>query len=103
MLPRLSGNLDRRVISNRQDRRGIVATEAQRCDGSKRTAEAQGGIERGIRYPHHLRGADEVILIDFGKLAQSPCYAGIENAIRRKSQSTHVKGRGGCRICRNAG
>jgi hypothetical protein len=42
-------------------------------------------------------------LIDSWLFSQALGYAGIENTFRGETQSAHVKGRGSCRICRNAG
>lgn len=103
MLPRLGWDLHGRIVADGQDRGGIVAAEAERGDGTERAAEASSRIDGSVIHPQNLRGADEVILIDSWLLGQALGYAGIEYTFRGESQSAHVKGRSGCRICGNAG
>jgi len=43
VLPRLGWDLDGWIVADGQDRRGIIAAEAERGDGTKRAGEASGG------------------------------------------------------------
>ena len=54
-------------------------------------------------HPQNLRGADEVILIDSWLFAQALVTPGLKTPSAVSPRGAHVKGRGGCRICRNAG